>query len=120
MLCPLSGLGESGTITTGRSLRSRLLLRSGTAGANPDKLPLLPKVCPAKRVVQTVPAEEVVVDVLPFPNSSYSFSAVIWARVGWGWKLGNDWVSFRRKEDADSPMSSSFKVFKPESTWNDV
>lgn len=77
VLCPLSGLGESGTRTGVRSLRSKLLFRSGTAGANPDKLLLLPKVCPARRVVQTVPAEEVVVDVLPFPNNSYSFSAVI-------------------------------------------
>lgn len=83
------------------------LFLSGTAGPK-LRLLLLPV---AKRVVQTVPALLVVVEVEPLPNSSYSFSALIT-------------VSSLEKADVEckgvAGASSSLRVFNPLSMWKEV
>lgn len=86
------------------------LFLSGTVGPIMSDLSLPAAIS----VVQTVPAELVVVLVDPLPNNSYSLSAV------------NVWLL----EEFDKAllvcigvlgdMSSSFNVFNPESIWNDV
>lgn len=66
----------------------------------------------AIKAVQTVPAELVVVDVDPLPNSSYSFSTT--------GEVGSELTSLDLVNGLCGTGSSSLRVFKPESTWNEV
>lgn len=67
----------------------------------------------AMSVVQTVPAELVVVEVEPLPKSSYSFSII--------GEVGSDWTSLDLVSGlCGSGGSSSRSVFRPESTWKEV
>jgi hypothetical protein len=99
---------SSGELSLLVNLDKELFL-SGTAG-HPFRDLLLSD---ARNVVQTVPAELVVVEVEPLPKSSYSFSAV---RI----------VLFELEEKADVECrgvhgsSSSLRVFKPLSMWKEV
>lgn len=65
-------------------------------------------------MVQTVPAELVVVDVDPFPKSSYSFSAE--STVLFEPEFEKALVLCKGVEG----RSSSFSVFKPLSIWKEV
>lgn len=62
----------------------------------------------AIRAVQTVPAELVVVDVEPLPNSSYSFSTM--------GEVGSELTSLDFVNGGCGSGSSSLSVFRPEST----
>ena len=66
----------------------------------------------AIKAVHTVPAELVVVDVEPLPKSSYSFSTT--------GEVGSELISFDFINGHCGTGSSSRKVFRPESTWNEV
>lgn len=66
----------------------------------------------AIKAVQTVPAELVVVDVDPLPNSSYSFSMM--------GEVGSELTSLDLVKGHWGTGSSSLSVFSPESTWNEV
>lgn len=66
----------------------------------------------AKRAVHTVPAELVVVDVEPLPNSSYSFSTM--------GEVGSEPMSLDFSSGLAGIGSSSLKVLSPESMWKDV
>lgn len=66
----------------------------------------------ARRAVQTVPAELVVVEVDPLPNSSYSFSTT--------GEVGSELTSLDFVNGLAGTNSSSRNVLRPESIWNEV